>query len=798
MSQAAWISIGGRRTQVIRNKDCAKRAMVASSECAAQLRKVSLHQWEHFLQAEKDVTTAKPSSDLPYDLTNNSFNHDFNFSTIIPPVGEEGFSVSHGDGELELYEDLSNALSSQCPHIDDRDRHDHTTRLALSWAAQYELLVDAYLQFRYESPSFVSLPTTISDSDETSETFSIEVVDLFELQFPFEVALNGNNLAKFVDPALHGGRERSDPRNGQFDIWLDEEYVDRFKDEVQNAHQHYHPTPAQTVDLDDPWVDCEAEEQDSNEPINVCVDHWRNVAPKARKQMFAVFHKSGIFVAVCRHGFLLSICDMVCSGELMKYPLATISKLMEVFAEPFLYSYDIKCAFHSILHRSSLGSAVQAFGIEGVVPGFHGHAHNRLCQVQHHSKFMVGAGKEDFETCEWTFSESNALAPKIRNITEFHRHQALDEHFKFVDEEKYATLSTFIYHNYVQALKCIHSHKEFLQHFDLTPQDFESDLAEERSYLEVASQHKSGDSIQVEYVKALNDLDLAQTQWEATQHEFNRLDLHVIDNGFTNKDIANVHHCHTTTQNQMEMKAQVVKDFEARIGVEEWWSLTHVERIRAQSLIANAQYHKAVDDVECLVVMRLLELTKLQMSGLALKTWATAIRNTLNQYNKHAATLDPPHAPITNQLHNKHWSVPHNHQASGKYFDLEHSKEEIVRCNVETLRLHTKIRDDVILFPAVIEQCHESNPLLAAEIQRHWHHLQSVNTFHLSHIPGFSGSRAVGTRVGQMISDAQAEGDTDMVNELEEDEHDPDGQEQTLMEDFFYQLHIGSTKTEED
>ncbi|KAG2036558.1 hypothetical protein BDR03DRAFT_865773 [Suillus americanus] len=30
----------------------------------------------------------------------------------------------------------------------------------------------------------------------------------------------------------------------------------------------------------------------------------------------------------------------------------------------------------------------------------------------------------------------------------------------------------------------------------------------------------------------------------------------------------------------------------------------------------------------------------------ALKTWATAIQNALNQYNKHAAALDPPCAPI--------------------------------------------------------------------------------------------------------------------------------------------------------
>ena len=150
-----------------------------------------------------------------------------------------------------------------------------------------------------------------------------KVEDEPDLRFPFQIALDGNNSAKFVDPALRGGRERSDPRNGQSDIWIDEQYVDRFKNEVQNArhrHRHRHRNTliasSDTADPDDPWVDCDNEDQDSNEPVNVCVDHWRNAAPEARKRMFSVFRKSGIFIAVCRHGFLLSICDMVRSGEL--------------------------------------------------------------------------------------------------------------------------------------------------------------------------------------------------------------------------------------------------------------------------------------------------------------------------------------------------------------------------------------------------------------------------------------------------------------------------------------------------
>ncbi|KAG1798276.1 uncharacterized protein HD556DRAFT_1232640 [Suillus plorans] len=214
------------------------------------------------------------------------------------------------------------------------------------------------------------------------------------------------------------------------------------------------PNSEQVAETGDVWVD-EPDSQDSSssEPVCVCVDRWRNAAPEVRKRMFAVFQKSGIFVSVCRHGILLMICDMVRSGELMKYPLATIHRLMEVYQRPFIYGYDIKCLFEKIVSRSSLSSTVHQLGIDGVVNGFHVHAHNRsivvslhhLCQVQHHCKYKVGAGKEDFETCERMFSESNVVAPEICNASEFHRHQVLDEHFRFSNLDKYASLSTLFY-----------------------------------------------------------------------------------------------------------------------------------------------------------------------------------------------------------------------------------------------------------------------------------------------------------------------------------------------------------------
>ncbi|KAG2032711.1 hypothetical protein BDR03DRAFT_873438, partial [Suillus americanus] len=92
------------------------------------------------------------------------------------------------------------------------------------------------------------------------------------------------------------------------------------------------------------------------------------------------------------------------------------------------------------------------------------------------------------------------------------------------------------------------------------------------------------------------------------------------------------------------------------MALETRWHPDHPERLKAQSQITHRLYHKAVSDVECLVVMRLLELTKMQMNGLgyklrtqistALKTRATAIRNAIQRYNKYAALLNPPRAPL--------------------------------------------------------------------------------------------------------------------------------------------------------
>lgn len=104
--------------------------------------------------------------------------------------------------------------------------------------------------------------------------------------------------------------------------------------------------------------------------------------------------------------------------------------------------YDVNCSMATTIARSALGDVVRERGYRCLVGAFHGHAHNRLCQLSYLATYQLGLGLEDLETCERVFSKSNALAPATRNASAFHRHQAIVTYFEHMAEfEAYAALS---------------------------------------------------------------------------------------------------------------------------------------------------------------------------------------------------------------------------------------------------------------------------------------------------------------------------------------------------------------------
>lgn len=107
-----------------------------------------------------------------------------------------------------------------------------------------------------------------------------------------------------------------------------------------------------------------------------------------------------------------------------KYPLACVSKILDVFGPDIGGGFDIWCRFKTTLAKSPLGPRAQELNYTSLVGSFHGHAHRRLCQLSHLATYTKGMGLEDLEGCERCFSKSNALASSLRYASIFHRKQA--------------------------------------------------------------------------------------------------------------------------------------------------------------------------------------------------------------------------------------------------------------------------------------------------------------------------------------------------------------------------------------
>ncbi|KAH7908461.1 hypothetical protein BJ138DRAFT_1115822 [Hygrophoropsis aurantiaca] len=65
-----------------------------------------------------------------------------------------------------------------------------------------------------------------------------------------------------------------------------------------------------------PAAHTERNESNGVNEENPCAGRWKNMDDEKTKKMWGVYDETGIFIAVCRHGFSLVIADMVQSGEL--------------------------------------------------------------------------------------------------------------------------------------------------------------------------------------------------------------------------------------------------------------------------------------------------------------------------------------------------------------------------------------------------------------------------------------------------------------------------------------------------
>ncbi|RDX42144.1 hypothetical protein OH76DRAFT_1488926 [Lentinus brumalis] len=556
------------------------------------------------------------------------------------------------------------------------------------------------------------------------------------------------------------------------------------------------PTPLDVVDIDGEdeehglIIEDTMKAEEPMESTSVCTERWRNAGPEARKKMFALFATTGIFACLCRHGQVLVLCDMIRSGELMKYPLAIVNKIINVYGPEISIAlgYDIACEFSKTLGRSSLGARASET-VSGVVPAFHGHSHNHRCQLDWHPMYMADVGKEDFEGCERFFSFSNGLAASTRLATAFHRHQAIEGLVAFWSRQKHGESGRFIFNNYRQALKTIEEGERALEVYarDLktTPEDYERYLQEEREYLRGLMAEPTEFTMKVEYMDALHKLEDARVKDKAAIDNYKTLDYQIIHKGIKGKQITAIKREYRVAQTRLQQAEEAVCRLEETMDIESRWLPDSDEYLKTTLELGQRKYRRALDNLERLVVQRLFELSKLGMNGIgyklrekighALKARAEAIRKALSEYNRHARALVPPRPELSwtdimemasvgefdllrdarQDIREKPWAQRTHRDAMNAYFSVKRAREEIERLNLEIPRLFSSMIDEHVDYHHAMQQIAPSDAALAHELAIRQQYSSRVNQKVVrwlqktAGLPGFSGRVVYGQRIGR-------------------------------------------------
>ncbi|KAJ7229592.1 hypothetical protein C8J57DRAFT_1092490 [Mycena rebaudengoi] len=577
-----------------------------------------------------------------------------------------------------------------------------------------------------------------------------------DLIFSMLVTMDGNDSLKRIlrkekgaynedGVQKRGGTERKDPRTEAAggDYYLTREKVNLWSKERLAS-----------LTSDDP------------EEASACKERWKNMPEDLTSKMWGIFDETGMFVTLCRHGFVLLLADMVRSGELAKYPLAMVDALLDAFGPDLGGGYDIGCGFGTTIRNSPLGPRAKAMNFKCLVGAFHGHAHNRKCQLQYLANYVPGMGLEDLEGCERLFSMSNALARSVCYANVFHRRQTITTWLQHHDTfETYANLSKFLVNNYYQAVDIIDT-ADSLKY------------AMEQQGIQDVSKFPERLSLELEMLKSLSHLPPVWTEKMDYYEELLMFTIantmpttnttHILilcfrgkfDEVFAETSTASAtvkHHA----QESYNKSVDAVQQAEVRLSITKRWTCEDPLWLEAATLVAKQRYHKYVNKLEELILKRMFELTKMNMSqtgykmrkhiAKALQTRSKAIRTALKNYNTAAESLTPPArmlewAEVIDYTFLADfdllrcgiqsdalcpWATPAARMVLDAHFRIERAKEEVIRLDIEIRRVMTHIQDERAFFVAKEQEFNETDPCLAFAIRQHRFQQERFDNVHM-------------------------------------------------------------------
>jgi hypothetical protein len=236
----------------------------------------------------------------------------------------------------------------------------------------------------------------------------------------------------------------------------------------------------------------------------------------------------------------------------------------------------------------------------------------------------------------------------------------------------------------------------------------------------------------------------------------------------------------------------VVQDLERKLEVVERWTSERPEWGAAAVLVGKRRYQRCLDSLEGLIVSRMFELTKMNLSqtgtsssylfntflctlvgyklrkhiAKALQARSQAIRNALEKYNNAASALSPPRPHLSwndvveyafladfdllrdtrRDIRDRPWATPACRLAMDRYFKLERAREEIQRLNIEILRVITYLCDEDVFLKKKEDEIRLYDSSLAHQVSLHRRERGRFNSQHMNHfkklaaLPGFTGS----------------------------------------------------------
>jgi hypothetical protein len=247
-------------------------------------------------------------------------------------------------------------------------------------------------------------------------------------------------------------------------------------------------------------------------------------------------------------------------------------------------------------------------------------------------------GLEDLEGCERFFSKSNALAPALRYASAFHRQQKIVEYIKHNDDfEVFANLSKcsesspsascflinageFLVGNCKQALNLLKG-KSALRR-TMKEQGIESEatfaswLDEERTYLLSLSREPIQETLQMEYYQRLVNLQASEGALAAAQSVFHEFVPTYLQHPLSQRrrHASKVPRQSDATPSRTKAETCCVQQLEEKLEIKTRWTPLDADWRAASDLVGKRCYQRCLDTLEGLIVSRMFELTKMNMS----------------------------------------------------------------------------------------------------------------------------------------------------------------------------------------